>query len=109
MFAAGPGTVIYAAPLAGRGVISIVHPGGLRTTYEPVRAIVHAGQRVRAGQQIGVLQPGHPECAAVACLHWGALRGETYLNPLWLLLRGPLRLLPWDGRREGEPGQRQPR
>ncbi|MCG7207085.1 M23 family peptidase, partial [Streptomyces arenae] len=38
-------------------------------------------------------------CGAGACVHWGLLRGETYLDPLlllppWLLNRGPSRLLP---------------
>ena len=49
--------------LAGRGVVSIEHEGGLRTTYEPVTATVRAGRDVTAGELIGVLQPGHPGCA----------------------------------------------
>ena len=35
---AGAGVVVFAGPLAGRGVVSVDHPGGLRTTYEPVDA-----------------------------------------------------------------------
>src|SRR4029450_10888736 len=31
--AAGAGTVVYAGVIAGRGVVSVAHPGGLRTTY----------------------------------------------------------------------------
>ena len=61
--AAGPGVVVFADELAGRGVVSIEHAGGLRTTYEPVTAAVRAGSSVLAGQPIGVLQAGHTGCA----------------------------------------------
>ena len=43
------------------------------------------GAQVTGGEQIGVLQPGHPGCPAAACLHWGLLRGDTYLDPLGML------------------------
>lgn len=92
--AAGAGTVVYAGPLAGRGVISLQHADGLRTTYEPVSASVAAGVAVSLGELIGTLDPGHPGCPEAACLHWGLKRGELYLNPLLLLSQGPVRLLP---------------
>ena len=47
--AAGTGRVVFAGALAGRGVVSIEHAGGLRTTYEPVTASVSAGATVAAG------------------------------------------------------------
>ncbi|MGH4019642.1 MAG: M23 family metallopeptidase [Pseudonocardiaceae bacterium] len=97
VLAAGAGTVVYAGPLAGRGVVSIDHPGGLRTTYEPVLAAVSAGELVARGQRIGTLEAGHPGCTAPACLHWGLRRGIDYLDPLRLLAPGRLRLLPWQG------------
>jgi murein DD-endopeptidase MepM/ murein hydrolase activator NlpD len=97
VLAAGAGTVVFAGPLAGRGVVSIDHAGGLRTTYEPVLAFVTAGDLVGRGQQIGTLEPGHPGCAAAACLHWGLRRGKDYLDPVQLLAPGPLRLMPWEG------------
>lgn len=84
----------FAGQLAGRGVISIEHAGGLRTTYEPVTATVRVGDRVTAGESIGRLVAGHPGCPAVACLHWGLRRGDTYLDPLTLLGLGRVRLLP---------------
>jgi Peptidase family M23 len=96
VLAAGAGSVRYAGDLAGRGVVAIEHDGGLRTTYEPVRALVTAGQRVAAGTVIGRLDPGHAGCPAPACLHWGLRRGDTYLDPL-RLLTGQVRLLPLDG------------
>jgi murein DD-endopeptidase MepM/ murein hydrolase activator NlpD len=92
--AAGPGTVLFAGVIAGRGVVSVAHPGGLRTTYEPVAPVVHAGDVVARGDVLGTLTPGHPGCPVAACLHWGLRRGPEYLDPLALLGLGPVRLLP---------------
>ena len=44
VYAAGAGTVVYAGMLAGRQVVSLAHPGGLHTSYEPVQASVRVGQ-----------------------------------------------------------------
>lgn len=94
VLAAGEGVVVFAGMVAGRPVVSIQHPGGLRTTYEPVTPAVGAGQVVARGSPIGALATGHPGCPVAACLHWGLRRGETYLDPM-LLLRPPrIRLLP---------------
>ena len=96
--AAGAGVVVFAAELAGRGVVSIEHTGGLRTTYEPVIASVVAGGSVRAGEVIGTLQAGHQACAPAVCLHWGArLPDRVYLDPMTLLSGWEVRLWPWDG------------
>ncbi len=92
--AAGPGVVHFAGSVAGRGVVSIRHANGLRTTYEPVTPSVTEGQRIRAGDAIGDLVAGHHGCPAAACLHWGLRRGESYLDPLSLLGLGRVRLLP---------------
>lgn len=92
--AAGPGVVAFAGVVAGRPVVSVDHPGGLRTTYEPVSAFVRAGQAVGAGTVLGTLLAGHPGCPVVACLHWGLRRGEVYLDPLALLGLAQVRLLP---------------
>lgn len=97
--AAGPGRVVFAGTVVDRGVVSVEHEGGLRTTYEPVTASVSAGAAVAAGQPIGTLDPGHPPCAPATCLHWGArLPDGTYLDPMALLGPWAVRLWPWDGR-----------
>lgn len=98
--AAGAGTVVYAGDLAGRGVVSIVHANGLRTTYEPVEPLVAAGDTVTAGQTIGRLQPGHDSCPGRTCLHLGLKRGPLYLDPMLLFGGGKVRLLPRPGRQE---------
>ncbi|SDD21491.1 M23 family metallopeptidase [Glycomyces harbinensis] len=97
VLAAGAGTVVFAGDLAGRGVVSIAHPGGLRTTYEPVEPLVATGEAVSAGQTIGTLQPGHVSCPNAACLHLGLKRGPLYLDPLLLFGAGKVRLLPRPG------------
>lgn len=94
VLAAGDGTVAFAGMVAGRPVISVDHPNGLRTTYEPVAAVVSAGELVRRGDVLGTLQAGHDGCPAAACLHWGVRRGDEYLDPLRLLALGRVRLLP---------------
>ncbi|MFI5931291.1 M23 family metallopeptidase [Actinoplanes sp. NPDC051494] len=93
--AAGAGTVVFAGTIAGRGVVSVAHAGGLRTTYEPLTlGSVRVGETVAAGQRIGTLTPGHAGCPGPACLHWGLRRGRDYLDPLALLGAGRVRLLP---------------
>ncbi|MEW5809102.1 MAG: M23 family metallopeptidase [Actinomycetota bacterium] len=98
VYAAAAGTVVFAGELAGRPVVSIAHPGGLRTSYEPVQAAVRAGQLVGAGTAIGVLQPGHAGCGVAACLHWGAMWGPAaradYVDPVALVATTPIRLKP---------------
>lgn len=93
------GRVSFAGRVAGRGVVSVQLTGtDLRTTYEPVRPSVKKGDEVEAGEVVGSVEPTGSHCT-VTCVHWGLLRGETYLDPLsllppWLLHREPSRLLP---------------
>jgi murein DD-endopeptidase MepM/ murein hydrolase activator NlpD len=98
VYAAGSAVVVFAGPVAGRPVVSLAHPGGLHTSYEPVRAAVRAGQRVTAQTNLGELIAGHPGCPAAACLHWGAMwgpaSGAAYVDPLGLLEVTPIRLKP---------------
>ncbi|WP_460515673.1 murein hydrolase activator EnvC family protein [Flindersiella endophytica] len=93
--AAAAGTVTFAGVIAGRGVVAITH-GSVRTTYEPVNPHVHLGDHLTAGTPLGDLQPIATHCAPRTCLHWGALRGTTYIDPLQLLAAGRPRLLPLD-------------
>ncbi|GAB3647211.1 hypothetical protein GCM10028833_10730 [Glycomyces tarimensis] len=95
--AAGAGTVVFAGELAGRGVVSVDHPNGLRTTYEPLAPVVEPGETVAAGQAVGRLTAGHPSCPVTACLHLGLKRGSAYLDPLLLFGAGQVRLLPRPG------------
>ncbi|MFD3650798.1 murein hydrolase activator EnvC family protein [Streptomyces cyaneofuscatus] len=114
--AAATGRVSFAGRVAGRGVL-VIELGGsgappLRTTYEPVRALVDKGDEVVAGQPVGVLEARPFHCAG-GCLHWGLRRGDAYLDPLTLLppallRRGPSRLLPVFGVPEPEEAAADP-
>ena len=101
VYAAGSATVVFAGLLAGRPVVSLAHPGGLHTSYEPVRAAVLVGQPVTSATVIGELVGGHIGCRAAACLHWGAMwgpaSGADYVDPLGLLKSTPIRLKPLRG------------
>ncbi|MFC8796883.1 M23 family metallopeptidase [Promicromonospora sp. NPDC057138] len=110
----GPGVVTFAGQVAERGVVVVTHPDGLRTSLEPVAASVPVGTAVTAGAQIGIVEGGHTSggeggadegagegdsatpnhCAPRSCVHWGVRRGERYVDPLSLLDRPPIVLLP---------------
>jgi hypothetical protein len=91
------GRVTFAGRLAGRGVVVVDH-GATRTTYEPVAATVHVGDRVATGAVIGRLQTFGSHCFPRACLHWGLIEGaDHYLDPLTLVGAAPVRLLPLFG------------
>jgi len=94
VLSAGDGVVAFSGLVAGRGVVTVRHPGGLRTSYEPLDQRLSSGTRVRRGARIGVLSstPGH--CAPLSCLHWGAIIGDAYRDPLSLLGFGRPILLP---------------
>jgi hypothetical protein len=94
VFAAASGIVLYAGLIAGRGVVSVNH-GALRTTYEPVDPLVSAGATVARGQLIGRVSGAADACGPPGgCLHWGAIEGDTYVDPMGLLVARPVRLLP---------------
>jgi murein DD-endopeptidase MepM/ murein hydrolase activator NlpD len=93
VLAALPGTVGFAGSVGGKPVVTVLH-GGRRTTYEPVVATVERGQAVDAGDVLGRLIVTDSHCFPAACLHWGLVDGETYLDPLTLVGSAPVRLLP---------------
>jgi murein DD-endopeptidase MepM/ murein hydrolase activator NlpD len=98
VLAPAPGVVAFAGVVAGRGVVTIAHEDGLRTSLEPVTATVPVGTRVDAGDEVGVLSGVGTHCAPATCLHWGVRRGTTYLDPMRLVPgAGPMVLLPLDG------------
>lgn len=92
------GVVTHAARLAGRGTVTVTHPGGVRSTYEPVGPAVAVGDRVAAGDLIGHLEPTPAaHCPGGGCLHLGAIR-QGYVDPLPFLVGGRVRLFPLPAR-----------
>ncbi|PKQ25120.1 MAG: M23 family peptidase [Actinobacteria bacterium HGW-Actinobacteria-4] len=91
----GPGVVTFAGTVVDRGVVTVLHANGLRSSLEPIDPAVQAGDRVDARQVVGHVQDGSGHCSPRHCVHWGLRDGERYLNPLdWLEGFGPVRLLP---------------
>lgn len=85
------GVVAFVGIVVGTPTVSITHPDGVRTTYQPVHATVTTGEVLTVGQQIGTL--GHPTTAYPG-LQWGAKIGEDYTNPIRLLPAPSIRLKP---------------
>lgn len=74
------GEVTFAGPVGGGLHVVLLHADGIRTSLSFLAAIlVRRGQVVAAGQPVG---------RARASLHFGARRGEAYLDPA-SLLAGP--------------------
>ncbi|GHC85232.1 hypothetical protein GCM10010349_70710 [Streptomyces flavofungini] len=104
--AVAPGRVSFAGRVGGRGVVSVELSGTgappLRTTYEPVRPTLKKGARVTTGTTLGTVESAARFHCPTACIHWGLLKADTYVNPLsllppWLLGHAPSRLLPLTG------------
>ena len=98
VLAVASGRVTHRGTVAGRGTVTVLHDGGLRSTYEPLDPSVSVGDVVTAGQRLGVVRPGvgasASHCGSLVCLHLGARRDDAYVDPWPLLVRGRLALLP---------------
>jgi murein DD-endopeptidase MepM/ murein hydrolase activator NlpD len=102
--AALPGRISFVGRIAGVGVVVVDH-GATRTTYQPVSADVRVGRQVAGGAAIGSLEWYGSHCLPAACLHWGLVRGETYLDPLTLVdAPSPVRLFPLGAAPSAAPG-----
>jgi len=73
------GVVYFSGMVVDRPVLSIAHADGLVSSYEPVESDLPQGTKVRRGDDVGHLLPGH--CAA-ACLHFGVRLYGQYVSPL---------------------------
>jgi murein DD-endopeptidase MepM/ murein hydrolase activator NlpD len=80
VLAPADGVVAFAGSVAGRGVVTIDHGGGLVSTLDSVTPTMAAGHVVSRGQPVGVAAVGH--CPASApCLHLGARLDDRYVDP----------------------------
>ncbi len=85
--AVADGDVTFAGPVAGVIWVVVLHADGVRSTLGPLADVtVSAGQTVVSGQIIG-----H---SAGTSIHFGARVGDEYIDPLQLLGRGSIRLIP---------------
>lgn len=90
------GTVSFAGVVVDRGVITVDHGSGVRSSFEAVLSDLEAGDAVSPGDVLGWIQPGH--CTPAPCVHWGVRRGAEYVNPLAFVtdLRPSVLLPPLD-------------
>lgn len=73
------GIVFFVGVVVDRPVISIQHPGGLMSSFEPVVSQLVTGQQVTRGQLIGTTGAGG-HCAD-SCLHFGVRLHGQYISP----------------------------
>lgn len=85
------GTIAFSGAVAGRGVLTIDHGGGLVTTLEPVASELEAGVSVVRGERVATLSVGGD--TAPGALHFGVRLDGDYINPLLLLGEVPRAVL----------------
>lgn len=105
VLAPAEGQVIFAGTVVDRQVITLKHPDGRISSFEPVTDPLPVGTTVTAGTPIARLDSLVQHCHQSSCIHWGvrepaqehptASKGLDYINPLLLLgLEKPSVLLP---------------
>ena len=77
------GVVTFVGTVVDRPVLSIQHGEDLVSSFEPVTATVREGDRVLAGQIVGVVATG-AHCTA-RCVHFGVRRHGQYISPILFL------------------------
>ncbi|MGB3828371.1 MAG: M23 family metallopeptidase [Ornithinimicrobium sp.] len=88
------GVVSYRGAINGVGIVSVHHPNGLLSTYQPVSDAPGRGSTVRRGERIGTLGSQGSHCWPLSCLHLGARIAKNYIDPMLLLQRWEVSLLP---------------
>lgn len=76
------GVVAYRGIVVDRALLTIEHPGGYVSTFEPLTSDLSPGDVVSAGQPIGTVAIGGH--AVAGTLHLGVRLGGAYINPMLL-------------------------
>lgn len=100
VFAPADGEVHFVGEVVNRSLISLSHPGGLLSAFEPVCSRLEIGDQVRTGDLIAEVCEADGDyskhCPDFECLHFSARINGEYLSPLKLTgEQKPSRLLPW--------------
>lgn len=80
------GVVAFRGTVVDRPLLTIEHPGGLVSTFEPLESGLAPGDAVAAGDEIGVVAVGGH--ASAGTMHLGVRLDDDYINPM--LLFGPV-------------------
>ena len=84
--ASAPGTVSFAGGTPLGPCVSIVHPGGLKTTYVSLGALaVRSGEKVSQGQVLGTSDGSKDRSSSSPHLHFGLFLNGKAIDPLPLL------------------------
>ncbi|MGV8913741.1 MAG: M23 family metallopeptidase [Rhodoglobus sp.] len=73
------GIVHFVGIVVDRPVLSLRHPDGFITSFEPVTSTLSRGDAVTRGQVVGEVQAGH---CVQPCLHFGVRLDDNYVSPL---------------------------
>lgn len=76
------GTVAFRGTVVDRPLITIEHPGGYVSTFEPLSSELAPGDALSSGDEIGTLATGGH--AAPGTLHLGVRLDGAYINPMLL-------------------------
>lgn len=88
------GVVSYSGEINDVGIVSVLHPDGILSTYQPVVDSLPQGSSVRSGQRVGAVGDQGSHCWPISCLHLGARIGRDYIDPMLLLRPWEVSLLP---------------
>lgn len=80
------GAIAFRGTVVDRPLITIAHPDGYVSTFEPVSSTLAPGDLVSAGDEIGAVAAGGH--AMLGALHLGVRLDGAYINPM--LLFGPV-------------------
>jgi len=70
VIAPAAGEVTFIGQVVDRGVVTIRHPNGLLSSFEPVESDLEVGAVVAPGDPIGMITADASHCE-VLCVHWG--------------------------------------
>ena len=79
LLAPADGVVHFSGAVVDRPVLSLDHGGGVLSSFEAVSSELRKGDRVRRGEEIGVIEPGH---CSIDCVHVGVRVNGAYVSPL---------------------------
>jgi murein DD-endopeptidase MepM/ murein hydrolase activator NlpD len=82
VLAPADGVVHFAGEVVDRPVLSIRHPGGIISSYEPVESKLVVGEAVSGGERVGAVVAGHCD---QPCLHLGVRLHGRYVSPVYYL------------------------
>ncbi|GAB3141217.1 M23 family metallopeptidase [Marisediminicola antarctica] len=84
VIAPADGVVHFVGTVVDRPVLSLRHPGGLVSSFEPVDSGLVEGQPVSAGDVVGTVRvdAATPAHCPTPCLHFGVRLHGDYVSPL---------------------------